>query len=569
MSSIYPPGRVIGGRYRIVSALSQGGMGAVYLAQQISLGRDVALKVILERDQDPELIKRFDIEARQVCLLKHPNIITYHDYGRDEDGHPYLVMEFLSGYPGTKLVLGERRTTLKDLVHVVAQMCSALHEAHQKGIIHRDLKWSNVMVCPQSHDPYFAKLIDFGIMKVATDGSSGDQRQLTVTGMLLGTPEYMSPEAICGMPIDGRADQYSLAVMLWEALEGQRPFGGSTQFETLRQQVQEPPPPFENARALLDAYPRLEAVVLRAMEKHPDDRYDTILALRDALVAAVGAGPSRALPPTRDQRPGEVPRSGLAQPVPKSQRLAAGPVRGEPPAPVDTAHRTGRERREPRASRARWWPLLLAGLVLVAGGAALAIALTDGERVVSAAPDATIVAATITTADAEGASPPETTVAAITSSALATTVAEVTAPPAVTSIADASEAPPDVAAPEADIAPAADTGPEPSDAPDPPDVAEAVADAVTSVDARPATKAAAVVPQAPGTLVIQAIPVAKVWINGVPHGDTVVTTTHKPGTVTIVFERIDSTLGKIRKTRSVKLKPGEKKTVIVDMKRPD
>jgi len=565
MESIYPPGRIIAGRYRIVSALSQGGMGAVYLAQQISLGRDVALKVILEREHDPELIKRFDIEARQVCLLKHPNIITYHDYGRDEAGHPFLVMEFLSGYPGTKLVHGERRTSLRDLVHVVAQMCSALHEAHGKGIIHRDLKWSNVMVCPQSHDPYFAKLIDFGIMKVATDGSSGDQRQLTVTGTLLGTPEYMSPEAICGMPIDGRADQYSLAVMLWEALEGRRPFGGSTQFETLRQQVQEPPPPFDAARPLLDAHPQLEAVVLRAMEKHPDDRFQTILELRDRLIAAVGTGPSRALPQTRDQRPPEAPRSGLALPVPKSQRLSgatgraasAPPAPPAPPAPIDTAHRTERDRRRRGPAP---WALALAGLLLAGSGAAVAVALTGSGAgpapiaVTGAAPtplasvDATtaepeVLAATaavvVATNDAPDTTPapPEDAVGARDEIAVAVIAADTSSERAAL----------------ADVAPTVilDAGPRA-----PPDVAPAA-----TTTRPPATSLTA----APGKLVVQGIPTAKVWINGAFAGDTPVEVERKPGPVSITLER-NTREGKVKKNRSARIKSGETTTVIVDMR---
>ncbi len=385
----YRPGRVIAGRYRITSPLSQGGMGAVYLAQQVSLGRDVALKVILERGTDPELIKRFDVEARAVCQLKHPNIITYHDYGRDDDGHPYLVMEYLAGYPGTKLVYGERRPGLLDLVHVVAQVCSALSEAHDKGIIHRDLKWSNVMICPQSHDPYFAKLIDFGIMKVATDGSSGDQRALTRTGMLLGTPEYMSPEAICGMPIDGRADQYSLAIMLWEALEGQRPFDANSHFELLRQQVQDEPPPFSNAAELMATYPEVEAVILRGMEKHPSDRFDDIIAFQQALMAACGLITPAVTAPARPAVRTKPRGRGVTAAIGSSgARLPAAPLTG--PRPVDTAVKTG----DPRAERAPWrphWSLLAAGfLVFVAIGFGVMLALIGdrGERGDAADPGA-------------------------------------------------------------------------------------------------------------------------------------------------------------------------------------
>lgn len=376
----YRPGRIIAGRYRVTSPLSKGGMGAVYLAQQVSLGRDVALKVILDAGTDPELIARFDVEARAVCQLKHPNIITYHDYGRDDEGHPFLVMEFLAGYAGTRLVYGERRPGLAELVHVIAQVCSALHEAHAKRIIHRDLKWSNVMICPRSHDPLFTKLIDFGILKVATDGSSGDQRALTRTGMLLGTPEYMSPEAICGMPIDGRADQYSLAIMLWEALEGHRPFDAPSRFELLRRQVQEEPPPFSRAAGLMQAHPELQGVILKALEKHPDDRFADIGEFQQALLMACGLATTS---PSAPRMSGTQPRARAAStrsldrratspngmPLPRSQ-LA------EEPRPIDTHVKTGNrvERRRPH------WLLLAAAFVGFVGvGFAVVAALIDKE----------------------------------------------------------------------------------------------------------------------------------------------------------------------------------------------
>ena len=378
---IYRPGRLIAGRYRITSALSQGGMGAVYLAQQVSLGRDVALKVILERGSDPELLKRFDVEARAVCQLKHPNIITYHDYGRDEDGHPFLVMEFLAGYPGSKLIHGERRPTVTDLVHVISQVCSALDEAHRKGIIHRDLKWSNVMICPQARDPFFAKLIDFGIMKVATDGSSGDQRGITRTGMLLGTPEYMSPEAICGMPVDGRADQYSLAIMLWEALEGRRPFDAPSHFELLRMQVQDPPPPLDHGAPFIEEHPGLALVLSRALEKHPDDRFDSILDFQRALLAAVGEerAPStaRARPAAREARDQaaapakDTDAKASGSPARPSTRVAS----PRTPRPVATQHELAPPA-APTSHRTRVWWLVALAFVLSAGLVLLIVSLT-------------------------------------------------------------------------------------------------------------------------------------------------------------------------------------------------
>lgn len=409
---LYRPGRMVAGRYRITNALSQGGMGAVYLAQQVSLGRDVALKVILERGSDPELIARFDREARAVCQLKHPNIITYYDYGRDEGGHPFLVMEYLAGYPGTKLVYGEREPSIEDLVHVIGQVCLALDESHRQGIIHRDLKWSNVMICPTARDPYFAKLIDFGILKVATDGSSGDQRGLTRTGMLLGTPEYMSPEAICGLPIDGRADQYSLAIMLWEALEGRRPFDSHSQFELLRMQVQEPPPPLELGRHHLEHHPALALVLERALEKHPDDRFDTISAFYDALKTAIGepgvvtargrAGSSgrraAALPANPPaSAPVSLPGPAPARSSRGGEQAAVRSLRVEP-RPVET-HLGMRE-----AARVSPLVLALAGVALAAVTALVVLFLTRPDGATNEAVDTASVAQVSgdTSPDAQG-----------------------------------------------------------------------------------------------------------------------------------------------------------------------
>ncbi|MCA9513410.1 MAG: serine/threonine protein kinase, partial [Myxococcales bacterium] len=217
--SLYQPDELVAGRYRILEALSSGGMGAVYLAEQVALGREVAIKVIrADHGDSPTLRRRFEHEARAVCQLRHPNIITYHDFGLDDRGRPFLVMEYLPGFPGTDLVYGGRVPTIPECLHVIGQLCSALAEAHARGIIHRDLKWSNAMIVPQSHDPLFVKLIDFGILKVAPDGSSGDQREhLTQTGMLLGTPQYMSPEQCQGRgQIDGRSDVYALGVVMYE-----------------------------------------------------------------------------------------------------------------------------------------------------------------------------------------------------------------------------------------------------------------------------------------------------------------------------------------------------------------
>ncbi len=579
---IYRPGRVIAGRYRITSALSQGGMGAVFLAQQVSLGRDVALKVILERGSDPELIKRFDVEARAVCQLKHPNIITYHDYGRDDEGHPYLVMEFLAGYPGGKLIYGERRPRVQDLVHVVAQVCSALHEAHQKGIIHRDLKWSNVMICPQSHDPYFTKLIDFGIMKIATDGSSGDQRAMTRTGMLLGTPEYMSPEAICGMPIDGRADQYSLAVMLWEALEGRRPFDGSSHFELLRQQVQDAPPPFELAAELIAEYPLLSQVVERGLEKHPDDRYESIVVFQRALMDAVknesrASATVPARPAAKEARPSQ---RGMAMPVSKRAMAESGgpPSRSNLPAPrgdtnprpVDTRVKTGQRQADedsPRKIPVLW----LAGGFLLVAGATVAVILsvvgpTDGPAEAGAA-DASgaVAAASVTPEQVPAASADVIQASGHPGEAAGNKAVPADASPTEVRLAAPADRVPadrveDVAIAAApDVAITNDTGPSMAQADAGPTVAQVGAATpasnagtkpVTTVERPPEKR-----DTAPGRLIVITDPWSYVTVNGKQsEGATVTELELKPGRYTVTVANPAQFRGK--HTFSVQVKSG-------------
>ncbi len=376
MTSYLKAGDTIGGRYEVVRAISAGGMGAVYLAEQTSLGREVAIKVILDGVKDPEMLKRFDLEARAVCLLKHPNIITYHDYGRDENDNPYIVMEFLAGFPASQLFDPKKGVTLEALAHVASQVCSALGEAHRKKIVHRDLKWTNIMVCPQAHDPYFAKLIDFGIVKVPAE--EGLKKGITQTGMLLGTPQYMAPEAIQGKKVDGRADQYSLAVMLWEGIEGRKPFDAESMFEIFRMHVQEPIPPIEKGRPLLANYPGLEGVIYKGMAKNPDDRYPSILDFQAALLDAMGLATG---PTSAELAQTSLPGGMGGAPASRRGRGATGLQ------PMDTRLRTSTG--AARSGPPKWALFAILGGILLAGTAGVLAAVgvdgSDGAPIVSEA----------------------------------------------------------------------------------------------------------------------------------------------------------------------------------------
>ncbi len=282
--SAYAPGDVIANRYRIVGPLSKGAMGAIHRAEHVYSGQEVALKVLLDQylSRD-DLVERFEREAQAVGDLKHPHIVAYQDHGTDDEGRPFLVTELIDGYPGFKLVRRVPPLSLGAIVHVVRQLCSALSIAHDRGIIHRDLKWSNVMITPQDDDPLFVKLIDFGIIRFADHVAP--QRKLTRAGVLLGTPEYTAPEQILGRPLDGRADQYALGVMTYELVAGRRPFVDENKAVLLTMHVKEPPPSL--IASGYNVPPAFDAAVLRALSKNPEDRFASVLYFSRALEAAV------------------------------------------------------------------------------------------------------------------------------------------------------------------------------------------------------------------------------------------------------------------------------------------
>ncbi|HEX5506815.1 MAG TPA: protein kinase, partial [Thermomicrobiales bacterium] len=272
-------GRTIAGRYRLLSVLGRGGMATVYLAHQPSLERRVAVKVIAPAlAGDPVFVERFRREAQTVARLRHPNILTVHDFG--EDGEIlFLVAEYIEG--GTLRALLRGPLAPAPALDLVAQVGAALDYAHARGIIHRDVKPGNVFL-----DGGRAVLADFGIAKAVAEATGV---ALTQSGVGMGTPEYIAPEQALGRPLDGRADIYSLGVMLYEMLAGRPPFRLEGETDTpvalaLRQVSAPPPPP----RAFNPAIPpALEAVVLRALAKSPEDRYPTAAALVEAARAAV------------------------------------------------------------------------------------------------------------------------------------------------------------------------------------------------------------------------------------------------------------------------------------------
>jgi serine/threonine-protein kinase len=280
----------LAGEYLIQRSIAAGGCGRVYVAQHRMLGRQAALKV-LHRDlsSSAEMVERFVREARAANLIKHPNIVDIYDFGQLSDGRPYYVMELLEGGNLETWLRGRGRMAPPRALEVLEPICGALGAAHRAGIVHRDLKASNIGLSRRD-DPRSVKLLDFGIAKLLDVGEPG-QSGLTSMGRRLGTPHAMAPEQILGGRIDGRTDMYSLGVLLYQVLTGRYPFQSEDLMELQRMHLEEPPPRASEAAPVAVA---LDAVVLRCLAKHPDQRFEDVErfleALRQAVVGARARG---------------------------------------------------------------------------------------------------------------------------------------------------------------------------------------------------------------------------------------------------------------------------------------
>lgn len=279
-------GSVLAERFKLERLLGQGGYGAVFEAEQLSVGRRCAIKVIMpDRSADKALIERFRVEARQTSRLSDPHSVTVYDFGHDEErGLLFLAMEFLDGEDlNTRLVEGGP-FDLSLVVQVVEQASQSLQEAHDLGMVHRDIKPPNIMLIRKGGRSDFVKVIDFGIAK-AMQSSPMTYYELTAAGMMIGTPRYMSPEQILGESMDGRTDQYALALTAYKMLTGRTPFDGESTFDIANSQVNDSPLPPGAYRRELARYPRLEDVLLKALNKTPRDRFATIREFGEAMRA--------------------------------------------------------------------------------------------------------------------------------------------------------------------------------------------------------------------------------------------------------------------------------------------
>lgn len=287
-------------RYRLVREIGSGGMGVVYAAFDPKLEREVAIKLLQAASDDPMYRKRFEREAQTIAALKHPNIATLFDFGETEDGRPFLVMELVGGRTLTEILLAGE-LTIASAVNVIVEVAEGLSAAHEKGLIHRDVKPSNIMVGEQGE----VKILDFGLAKSFIDppdqrpdgvGATSDGSK-TQTGIVVGTPLYLSPEQAKGQSIDQRSDIFSLGSVLYEALTGRTAFTGQSSLEIGAQVIHVTPvvPSAVNPHLT----PELDAITMKALEKEAQNRYQTAKELAQALREAKSALAGDRLPVPR------------------------------------------------------------------------------------------------------------------------------------------------------------------------------------------------------------------------------------------------------------------------------
>ena len=286
-------GTTVGGRYKVTSLLGEGGMGAVYLVEHMLMRKRMALKVLnAELSKNREMVARFEREAMAAAHLEHPNVVAATDLGFTDEGALFLVLEFIDG-KSLREVLNFGPISSARVIHIARQISSALQRAHSVGIVHRDLKPENVMIMNRDGDPDFVKVLDFGLAKIRLEALVDDisQRSETLTkyGTIFGTPAYMAPEQAAGGEVDGRTDLYALGAVMYELLTGWVPFDADDPSVILRQQILAPVPPMSQKAPSVKVPAALDAMVMKLLEKNPDNRYKDARHLLDALAELAAA----------------------------------------------------------------------------------------------------------------------------------------------------------------------------------------------------------------------------------------------------------------------------------------
>ena len=279
--------QVLDGRYKVVKKLGEGGMSYVYEAQDVSTGEHVAVKIMTPKlAQDKTAADRLRREAGLAMRLNHPNVCPIMRLGETPEGLIYLVMPMLRGELLSDKEVREGAIPLEVGVPIMRQVCAGLHYAHELQIVHRDLKPENIFIEPQKDGGLRAVVMDFGLAKECR--AEPGLAKLTATGIILGTPEFMSPEQIRGKPLDGRSDIYALGLVAFEMFTTKLPFEGKSAQDMMIARLRGQPIPLRRARPDLNFSPAFEKALMKAIETEPGDRYQTALDFSKALDEAVG-----------------------------------------------------------------------------------------------------------------------------------------------------------------------------------------------------------------------------------------------------------------------------------------
>lgn len=286
---VLPPGTVLARRYIVRELIGDGGMAQVYLGEHETIGRPVAIKVLVASlARNPSVVVRFLQEARASSKVRHENVVEITDFGETDNGRPFMVMEYLEGEDLLTTMEREGALPWERARPMLLQMLAALEAAHDQRVIHRDMKPENVFRITRMGNEDFLKVFDFGIAKVLKDADD-PAKSLTLDGQLIGTPAYMSPEMCRGERVDGRSDLYSLGILAYQMLTGVLPFSADDEVPSrlLYCHLHEPVPPMATMAPGIAVEPRVEEIIRRTLAKDRDDRFSSARELADALLADV------------------------------------------------------------------------------------------------------------------------------------------------------------------------------------------------------------------------------------------------------------------------------------------